>query len=442
MRALDGIRGIAVILVLLFHLEVAGFAAGFLGVDLFFVLSGFLITSLLLTDIQRHGRVSLSAFWARRVRRLAPALVLVLLTVAAVTWLTASPIERESVRGDLLASSAYMANWRLISTSSYFESNGFESPVQHFWSLAIEEQFYLIWPLVIAAVLLVVRSRRLAVALPAVLAGSVSIVLLALLWRAAAPERAYEGTDARIFEPLIGALGAVILTTEIGRRVVRRAGTPLAVAALAGLAVALATSPSRRLALLPWWRGGGVALDPGPRRSDLDRRGRRHPTRLRMASVGLDRDDLLRDLPLALADRRLAGGARGEEGWSRVTSAALVVVVTLVVSTLSFRLVEQPVRFQDDGAAVIIGTTSSGSGASSWRRCPSPWSPWRRVCHRRHGRTADRRADAGGHAHGRLRPADLEVAWEGAAMDEGWRLVSAAFVGCPVSGERPTNARG
>lgn len=109
-HALDGMRAVAVVLVLLFHLQVPGFTAGFVGVDIFFVLSGFLITTLILTEIDRTGRISLPDFWARRARRLLPALVIVLVIVAIVTWATATFTERTSVRGDLLATAGYVAN--------------------------------------------------------------------------------------------------------------------------------------------------------------------------------------------------------------------------------------------------------------------------------------------------------------------------------------------
>jgi peptidoglycan/LPS O-acetylase OafA/YrhL len=130
-HALDGIRALAVLLVLLFHLRVPGFRAGFLGVDVFFVLSGFLITSLLLEEIRRTGRVSLPEFWARRAKRLLPAVVLLLVVVSLSTSMTATYTERASVRGDLLATTGYVANWRLISTSSYFADTGVDSPVEH-----------------------------------------------------------------------------------------------------------------------------------------------------------------------------------------------------------------------------------------------------------------------------------------------------------------------
>src|SRR5262249_7946482 len=115
--ALDGVRGIAVALVVLFHLGVPGFGGGDVGVDAFFVLSGFLITSLLLAEIESNGRVSLWGFWLRRARRLLPALVVLLLVVAAVAAFGSTFIEKASLRGDLLSTAAYAANWHFISTS-------------------------------------------------------------------------------------------------------------------------------------------------------------------------------------------------------------------------------------------------------------------------------------------------------------------------------------
>src|SRR5919107_2852331 len=108
-RALDGMRAVAVLLVLFFHLRMPGFASGFLGVDIFFVLSGFLITSLLLGEFQRTERIALGEFWARRARRLLPALVILLLVVAAATWAQGTFTERASVRGDRFATRGYVA---------------------------------------------------------------------------------------------------------------------------------------------------------------------------------------------------------------------------------------------------------------------------------------------------------------------------------------------
>ena len=156
--ALDGLRGAAVAGVLLFH---AGhLRGGYLGVDVFFVLSGFLITSLLLAEGARTGTVALGAFWARRARRLLPALLAVLAFVAVYSLVVASAAERTTIRGDGLATLGYVANWRAIfSGTDYWALFRSPSPLEHTWSLAIEEQFYLVWPLLLVAIAAAPRRR-------------------------------------------------------------------------------------------------------------------------------------------------------------------------------------------------------------------------------------------------------------------------------------------
>ncbi len=155
--ALDGLRAVAVVGVLLFHGGVSWIPGGYLGVDVFFVLSGYLITTLLLRERVRSGTIDLRSFWTRRLRRLLPALLVLLAVVAvAIPFLVAAP-ERASVRGDALAALAYVANWRFILTDqSYFA--GAPSPLRHLWSLSVEEQWYLVFPVVMAVVLR--RARR------------------------------------------------------------------------------------------------------------------------------------------------------------------------------------------------------------------------------------------------------------------------------------------
>jgi peptidoglycan/LPS O-acetylase OafA/YrhL len=143
--ALDGIRALAVLAVLAYHGGIEWMAGGFLGVDAFVVLSGFLITSLLLGEWGSTGGIALGAFWARRARRLLPALLLVVGAVALYAAFAAPESTLHQIRGDGLASIGYVANWRFIFTDlSYFEQFAATSPHRHFWSLAIEEQFYLV----------------------------------------------------------------------------------------------------------------------------------------------------------------------------------------------------------------------------------------------------------------------------------------------------------
>lgn len=144
-------RALAVIAVLLYHADLAWIPGGFLGVEVFFVISGYLITALLLAEWRQRGRIDLKTFWLRRARRLLPALyVLLVVTLAfAVVFL---PGEVAGLRGDVLAAFGYVTNWYLIfGQESYFEAVGRPSLLQHLWSLAVEEQFYLIWPFVVMA---------------------------------------------------------------------------------------------------------------------------------------------------------------------------------------------------------------------------------------------------------------------------------------------------
>ncbi len=201
--ALDGLRAIAVLAVLLYHAEVSLLPGGFLGVEVFFVISGYLITALLIVEWCQKGRLDLKAFWLRRARRLLPALfgLLIFTLVFSVVFL---PEEVAGLRGDVLAALGYVTNWFLIfDQKSYFETVGRPPLLQHLWSLSVEEQFYLLWPLLFVAGVRLWRYR----VLLAVLAGIVaSTALMIGLYRPDSdPSRIYYGTDTRAAGLLIGA---------------------------------------------------------------------------------------------------------------------------------------------------------------------------------------------------------------------------------------------
>jgi len=209
MPGVDGLRALAVLAVLLYHAEIPWIRGGFLGVDVFFVISGYLITSLLLAEWNQRGRIDLPAFWLRRARRLLPALFL-LIAVTLVFAVVALSSEVADLRDDALAALGYATNWYLIfSHQSYFEMMGRPSLFRHLWSLAVEEQFYIIWPLFLAAMFWLWRPRYV---LLLVLAGAVaSTVLMALLYQPDAdPSRVYYGTDTRGVGLLAGAALAFV----------------------------------------------------------------------------------------------------------------------------------------------------------------------------------------------------------------------------------------
>ncbi|MGO9495730.1 MAG: acyltransferase family protein [Solirubrobacteraceae bacterium] len=225
--ALDGLRGVAVAAVLLYHGGVSWANGGFLGVEVFFVLSGFLITSLLLAEWSRKTTIGLGAFWARRARRLLPALFCLVAVIGLYYAVAGSAQAIPGLKGDGISALTYYSNWHQIAAgSSYFAATGPVSPLEHTWSLAIEEQFYVVWPILVLGVLWLAgrganrSSRRpLLVLFGVTVAGAVaSVVDTAILFEGGRNlDRVYYGTDTRAAGLLIGAAPAIGLA-------LRRAG--------------------------------------------------------------------------------------------------------------------------------------------------------------------------------------------------------------------------
>lgn len=223
--ALDGLRTLAVVAVVLYHLNLTWAQGGLLGVTIFFVLSGYLITRLLLNEIAKTGRIDLKSFWIRRIRRLFPAVVTVVVVTCALCTVF-NHVMLTKMRPDILPSLLFFNNWwQIMQDVSYFNALGDPSPLTHFWSLAIEEQFYLIWPPLLLAMVSVHMSkpntRRVVLGLAAVSA----LAMMVLYNPAADPSRVYYGTDTRVFSLLLGAWMAFIPDRDLApARLVRHLG--------------------------------------------------------------------------------------------------------------------------------------------------------------------------------------------------------------------------
>ena len=270
----QGLRAVAVLLVLIYHLDPDLVPGGYVGVDVFFVISGFLITSLLYREAGKHGRISIARFYVRRVRRLLPASTVVLL-VTGVVSLVFLPITRLSdTAWQLIASAAYVENLYLAQQAvDYLASDAPPSPVQHFWSLAVEEQFYLVWPLLFMLWAWSARRRRLG---PKLLAGGLAVLLVvslahSVVYTSQDPAAAYFLPTTRAWELAVGGLVAVVLAH---RDLSPAARAPLVWAGLAAIGVSAlayddATAFPGWTALLPVL-GSAAVIAAGHTRTPLN----------------------------------------------------------------------------------------------------------------------------------------------------------------------------
>lgn len=340
---LDGLRAVAVAAVLLYHAHASFLPGGFLGVSVFFTLSGYLITSLLLRERHRDGSISLKGFWSRRFRRLLPAglacQALVLAMAAAGVW---DADQLRSLRADVPAALAQVVNWSfIVRGTSYVSDTTAPSPLNHYWSLSIEEQFYVLFPLVVAGALLWGRSRR------RLLVGLLVVGVAASAWAsarhgAADVDRAYFGLDTRLAELLVGALlaCATLYRVQMRQQWQRVALAVLGVAGAVGLLWLMGTATVSSQWLYPWGLLAtsacsaaliAAAVQRGPLARGL---GIRPMVQVGMVSYGL----YLYHWPVFqwLTPRRT--------GLSQWPLFGVRMVVTAALAIASYHLLEQPIR--------------------------------------------------------------------------------------------------
>lgn len=237
MPGLDGVRAVAVIAIIIYHLNPQWLSGGFLGVDTFFVISGYLITSLLLTEYHNTGKIKLMSFWLRRVKRLIPAVLFLVMGVIVLS-LIFMPTEIQKVRADSIAAIFYVSNWWYIMQNvDYFEQFAVQ-PLKHLWSLAIEEQFYLVFPIVLLSLLSFIRRLKSIRIIFLILLVISMIAMMVLYVPNENVARVYFGTDTRIQTLLMGVLLALVWPPfQLKAKVNRQMRTMIDTAGVVGLAI-------------------------------------------------------------------------------------------------------------------------------------------------------------------------------------------------------------
>jgi peptidoglycan/LPS O-acetylase OafA/YrhL len=424
--ALDGLRTLAVGVVMAFHFGLPVYG-GTIGVDAFFVLSGFLITSVMLRDFEKHGRVRFLWFWTRRIKRLVPGMFLVVITVVILASFFSPNYMKPTIASDATATLFYYANWHFIQTTSYFLGDGSVSPLLHMWSLAVEEQFYIFWPIIFYFLIKVrfmkdLRNRVLVFSTTLIIFSATELYVL---WFFVSPDRAYMGTDSRSFQIAVGAALACLVgqnRLEIKSKTLREA---LMVTSLVGLFVlAFALGDSNGLKDL-YPKGGAllVALLAGV-------------AILGVTSGSSSISRLLAIRPMSYLGRLSYGmylwhwplyiflSKEISEKFPNSTTLAnffFLFPLTVIISAISYHLVEHPIRFGHIGTwltekktlLTFFVTASLISVGSSSVLAQVPTEKTLVIV-------------------GDSVPDRMTAQFDEAIKNEGWTAVSAAYGNCPA----------
>ncbi|MCK6079073.1 acetyltransferase [Microbacterium sp. EYE_5] len=357
LSGLDGLRAVAVLLVVVYHLFPA-LPSGFLGVDVFFVISGFLITTLLMREREQDGRIGLASFWRRRARRLLPAIAVMVLVCSSIAWLIGGDV-LVGVGGQLLGAATFAYNWVAIAAgSSYFGGGSFDATApelfRNLWSLAVEEQFYLLWPLLLPAVL-ALRSWRTPVAVGLAAASAGLAVLLA-----GDVTRVYYGTDTHAFGLLLGVALAFLRPASHAKGV----PAPVGAAAVAGVVALAFVTPGTDAATFPGLLVAAsvlsavaiaAAVRPG---SPLGRALDVAPLQwIGERSFGI----YLWHWPIVVLMTVATTGVSPDVEVP-LPVGAITLALSLIVAELSYRFVEQPVRRRGLRATLRGAARAFGAG--------------------------------------------------------------------------------
>ncbi|WP_127581869.1 acyltransferase family protein [Paenibacillus koleovorans] len=360
MPGLDGLRALAVLAVIAYHLHLDWATGGLLGVGVFFVLSGYLITDLLADQWRRNGKLDLRQFWIRRARRLLPAMFVMIAGVLVWSYWFNPPL-LASLRNDVAASVLYVMNWWFVFREvSYFESFGPPSPLGHLWSLAVEEQFYLIWPLLFALGLRYFPQRGKLLFLTTVGIVASALAMVMLYEPGTDPSRVYYGTDTRAFGLLIGAALALVWPSRKLSAAVSTLGkTALNLTGAIGIGIILYLIATTNEYDSFLYRGGFVLLSIA---TALAVAALAHPASflaglfgckplrwLGVRSYGI----YLWHYPIIVLSSPTVN--TGGPDWIRIMAQ---IAATLILSDLSWRFVEEPIR--------------QGAIGKLWRRTQTP----------------------------------------------------------------------